>query len=286
MRCSRVLQPIHKIHSNETKQLARRGRRQREGKMGNECHHRVPLQKAARPARARLLRSCAAICVRRSMVIPPVGPYRDRSIKRESPRAPSIWRIPSAVEQSRHLTFPTAHKRGMHERTRHHGSFCCQREDRPAFGKRLGLARALLGKLARRRSSRQTHFTVVRATARSRAAARCATRRASSISSGVGSGSARTEKLIPPMERRRATRRLPTESQSGFMCLSPAVLFRFMDRSPRVAFRRPRDGLAGRRSSAFPTSLPVHPSVRRRATLARRPSRPCRSIPRMSLPRP
>lgn len=225
--------------------------------MGNGCHHRAPPQEAAQPARSRLLRSCAAICVCRSMVIPPVGPYRDRSIKRESPRAPSIWRTPSAVEQSRHLTFPTAHKRGMHERTRHHGCFCCQREDRPAFGKRVGLAGTFLGKLARGRSSRQTHVTVVRATARSRAAARCATRRASSISSGVGSGSTRTEKLIPPMERRHATRRLPTESQYGFMCLSPAVMFRVIDRSPRVASGRPRDGRGGRRPSACPTSLPA-----------------------------
>ncbi len=225
--------------------------------MGNGCHHRAPLHEAARPARSRLLRSCAAICVRRSMVIPPVGPYRDRSIKRESPRAPSIWCTPSAVEQSRHLTFSTAHKRGMHERTRHHGCFCCQREDRPAFGKRVGLAGAFFGKLARGRRSRQTHFTVVRATARSRAAARCATRRASSISSCVGSGSTRTEKLIPPIDRRRATRRLPTESQSGFMCLSPAMLFRVIDCSPQVAFRRPRDGIRGWRPSACSTSLPA-----------------------------
>lgn len=142
----------------------------------------------------------------------------------------------------------------MHERTRHHGCFCCQREDRSAFRKWVGLARALFGKLPRGRSGRQTHFAVVRATARSRAATRSATRRASSVSSGVGSGSTRTEKLIPQMEKRRATKRLPTESQGGFMCLSPAVLFRAIDRSPRVAFRRARDSRGGWRTWGTPSS--------------------------------
>lgn len=206
--------------------------------MGHGCLHWAP-SAGSGPASARLTWIYAKNCGLRSMVNPPVPAQRAAHQRRGLSHAPINWRTPSDVEQSRHLTFSIAHKRGMHERTRHHGCVCCQREDRPALGKRAGLARAFLGKLPGGSRGRQTHLSVVRATARSRAADRRAACRVSSISSGVGSGSTRTGQLISPMRRRRATMRLPAESQGGLICLSPSKLLRVVDRALPVTLGRP-----------------------------------------------
>lgn len=83
--------------------------------MGNRCLHRLPVWQAARRALSSRLRPDVALCGLRSMAVPPVGPLWAASTKRRLSRAFSNWRIPADVKQSRHLTFSTAHIRGMHE---------------------------------------------------------------------------------------------------------------------------------------------------------------------------
>lgn len=236
--------------------------------MGNGCHHRAPLQEAARPARSRLLRSCAAICVRRSMVIPPVGPLWARLTKRGLPHEPTNWRIPSGMEQSRALTFSTTHNRGMHGnflRLRSHGkrqqirTICRARADqlfhpteRPATA---------WGRANRRRAPRNTAIRGHRAPVPF-----CRERRLHNYSrprhTGLTGSPSRTDTVTVCSWRLWASRagwisQRTKRAYSRFMCLSPAVLFRVIDRSSRVASGRPRDGRGGRRPSACPTSLPA-----------------------------
>lgn len=307
--------------------------------MGNGCHHRAPLQEATRPARARLLRSCAANCVRRSMVIPPVEPWRARLTKRGLPHEPTNWRIPSGMEQSRALTFSTAHERGMHGKANRNGSFSGSAQptwgaspwsplvarggsifgadkrarrvgdpvcpDRSRGSQTFGSSRksSCPGERDNRISqsavpSRRRAFVWVRSMGK---AERIRTASSSCASPACDAGLALRPALrMPPCGAviwascpaitssswptrvvrsayRRSIRARPIDSNACAInrwdssCVSRIGISshrqfnkdpaqhkrRGKDRIGRVAFRRPRDGLVGRRSSACPTSLPA-----------------------------
>lgn len=84
--------------------------------MGNRCHYLAPLKLAARAARTRMSRQAERYRLRRAQHgNSPSGALRGSFIKARHRRTAIKRCIPADVEQSRHLTFSTAHKRGMHE---------------------------------------------------------------------------------------------------------------------------------------------------------------------------
>ncbi len=88
--------------------------------MGNGCYHLAPLKAAARPAQTRLSRQARRQAKRNRLRRAQHGNSPGQAlagspINARSRRAFIKRCIPSDVEQSRHLTFSTAHIRGMHE---------------------------------------------------------------------------------------------------------------------------------------------------------------------------